>query len=78
MAGKIVDLCVRCRFLNKKLEGQKMAALPPCLTVPGPPFLQGLGGSERSRVSQRKVDEPKVKDNQNRWERLSSNNNKTY
>ena len=39
MAGKIVDLCVRCRFLRKKLEGQKMAPLPPSLGVPAPPFL---------------------------------------
>ena len=39
MAGKIVDLCVRYRHLYKKLEGQKMAVLPPCLTVPGSPFL---------------------------------------
>ena len=39
LAGKIVDFCVCCRFLHKKLEGQKMAVVPPCLTVPGPPFL---------------------------------------
>ena len=39
LARKIVNFCVRCRFLHKKLKGQKMAVAPPCLTVPGPPFL---------------------------------------
>ena len=38
LAGKIKDLCVRCRFLDKKLLGQKMAVLPQELTVPCPPF----------------------------------------
>ena len=33
MAGKIMDLCVHCRYLHKKLEGQKTVILP------GPPFL---------------------------------------
>ena len=31
-------LFVRCRFLWKKLEGQKMALLPASLAVPAPPF----------------------------------------
>ena len=31
---------MRCRFLSKKLEGQKMAPLPPSLTVPAPTFLK--------------------------------------
>ena len=31
-------LCVRCRFLCKKLEGQKTAPLPESLAVPAPPF----------------------------------------
>ena len=38
LAGKITEFCVRCRFLRKKLEGQKMAPLPASLTVPAPPF----------------------------------------
>ena len=38
LAGKVVMLCVRCRYLRKKLEGQKMAPLPPSLAVPAPPF----------------------------------------
>ena len=38
LAGKVVQLCIRCRFLRKKLEGQKMAPLPASLTVPSPPF----------------------------------------
>ena len=42
LTGDIEDFCVLCRFLHKKLEGQKMAVFPPCLTVPGLPFLHGL------------------------------------
>ena len=38
LAKKIKVLCVRCRFLRKQLEGQKMSTLPPGLTVPCPPF----------------------------------------
>ena len=38
LAAKIKALCVRCRFLDKKLLGQKMAVLPKELTVPCPPF----------------------------------------
>ena len=38
LAGKVVQLCIRCRFLRKKLEGQKMAPLPASLAVPAPPF----------------------------------------
>ena len=38
LAGKVVQLCIRCMFLRKKLEGQKMAPLPARLTVPAPPF----------------------------------------
>ena len=38
LAKKIVRACIRCRFLRKQLEGQKMAALPPILQNPSPPF----------------------------------------
>ena len=38
LAGKINDLCVRCRYLQKNLLGQRMAALPKQLTVPAPVF----------------------------------------
>ena len=38
LARRIKELCVRCRFKRKLLEGQKMAQLPPRLCVPCPPF----------------------------------------
>ena len=38
LAQKIKNDCIRCKFLEKKLEGQKMASLPPSLTVPCPVF----------------------------------------
>ena len=38
LAGKIKGACIRCRFLDRKLAGQKMAVLPGELTVPCPPF----------------------------------------
>ena len=38
LCGKIKDSCIRCRFLQKNLVGQKMANLPRQLTVPCPPF----------------------------------------
>lgn len=38
LAGKVKDSCVRCRFLQKNLLGQKMAPLPSHLTVPCPVF----------------------------------------
>lgn len=38
LAAKIKHMCVRCRFLDRKLEGQKMSVLPEQLTVPCPPW----------------------------------------
>ena len=38
LARRITEKCVRCRFKHKLLEGQKMAKLPPRLTVPCPVF----------------------------------------
>ena len=38
LAKKIVRSCVRCRFMRKQLEGQKMAAIPSNLLSPSPPF----------------------------------------
>ena len=38
LAKKIVNKCVRCRYLRKKLEGQKMAMLPALMQVPCRPF----------------------------------------
>ena len=38
LAKKIVKNCIRCRFLRKQLEGQKMAVLPDILQIPSPPF----------------------------------------
>ena len=38
LAKKIVRSCIRCRFLRKQLEGQKMAPLPAILQNPSPPF----------------------------------------
>ena len=35
---RITEKCVRCRFLHKMLEGQRMAALPPRITLPCPVF----------------------------------------
>ena len=64
LAAKITQLCVRCRFLRRQLEGQKMAPLPPRLTVPCPPFtnvaidllgpfkLKKMGGSKVTRGNQ--------------------------
>ena len=34
LAGKIKDLCVGCRFLQKNFLGQEMAPLPRQLTIP--------------------------------------------
>ena len=64
LAGRIVDLCIRCRFLRRKLEGQKMASLPAELVVPAPPFLhvgldlfgplevKKMGGAKTTRAVQ--------------------------
>ena len=38
LAKRIVKDCIRCRFLRKLLEGQKMAILPDVLQLPSPPF----------------------------------------
>ena len=38
LAKQIVRSCVRCRYLRKMIETQKMAALPEILQVPSPPF----------------------------------------
>ena len=38
LAKRIVRACVRCRYLRKKLEGQKMAVLPDLMQVPARPF----------------------------------------
>ena len=38
LSKKIVKKCIRCRFLRKQLEGQKMAVIPAILQVPCPPF----------------------------------------
>ena len=38
LAKKIVKSCLRCRFLRKLLEGQKMAPLPPNIQGQSPPF----------------------------------------
>ena len=38
LAKGIVKKCLRCRFLRKKLEGQKMAVLPPMVQGQSPPF----------------------------------------
>ena len=38
LAKRIRKNCVRCRFLRKQLEGQKMAEIPSILQVPSPPF----------------------------------------
>ena len=40
LAAKVTSLCIRCRYLKKQLVGQKMAELPPSMTVPSPPFNQ--------------------------------------
>ena len=39
LAKRVVKKCIRCRFLRKQLEGQKMAVLPAFLQVPSPPFM---------------------------------------
>ena len=38
LATHICDSCVRCRFLHKLKVQQKMAALPPAIQLPCPPF----------------------------------------
>ena len=38
LAKRIVKDCVRCRFLRKRLEDQKMAGLPEISQMPCPPF----------------------------------------
>ena len=38
LAKRICKLCVKCRFLNKKLLTQKMAPLPAEVQVPCPAF----------------------------------------
>ena len=38
LAKRVVNDCVRCRYLRKKLEGQKMAVLPELMQVPARPF----------------------------------------
>ena len=38
LAKTICKFCVRCRYLSKKLELQKMAPLPQEICVPCPPF----------------------------------------
>ena len=38
LAKRIVRKCVRCKYLRKLLEGQKMAALPDAIQGPSPPF----------------------------------------
>ena len=38
LAKRIVKKCVRCRYLRKKLEGQKMAVLPDLMQIPSKPF----------------------------------------
>ena len=38
LAKRIIKGCVRCRFIRKVLEGQKMASLPDELQVVCPPF----------------------------------------
>ena len=38
LAKQICKSCLRCRFLKKLLENQKMSILPQELQVPAPPF----------------------------------------
>ena len=38
LAKRIVRNCIRCRFLRKVLETQKMACLPESLQIPAAPF----------------------------------------
>ena len=38
LAKRVISKCVRCRYLRKKLEGQKMAVLPDLMQVPCRPF----------------------------------------
>ena len=38
LAKQITKNCIRCRFLKKRLQGQKMAALPPEVQGYSPPF----------------------------------------
>ena len=38
LAKNITRSCLRCRFLRKRIEMQKMAVLPDILQVPAPPF----------------------------------------
>ena len=38
LSKNIVRNCIRCRFLRKLIESQKMAPIPDILQVPSPPF----------------------------------------
>ena len=38
LAGRIAASCIRCKFLQRRLEGQKMAPLPEVLQTPAPPW----------------------------------------
>lgn len=38
LAKTVCKFCVRCRYLRKKEETQKMASLPEELSLPCPPF----------------------------------------
>ena len=38
MATRVKEHCVRCRYLDMKMEGQKMAPLPDRITIPCPCF----------------------------------------
>ena len=38
LSKNIVRNCIRCRFLRKLIETQKMASIPDILQVPAPPF----------------------------------------
>lgn len=38
LAKDIVKNCVRCRYIRKELQGQKMGNLPSIIQVPSPPF----------------------------------------
>jgi hypothetical protein len=37
LAATICKACIRCRYLLRKLQGEKMAKLPALLQVPCPP-----------------------------------------
>ena len=38
LAKKVIHSCIRCRYIRKSLQLQKMAVLPGCLQVQCPPF----------------------------------------